>query len=574
MIKLGSGLSYDVDDLSRVVMFGKTGSGKSYAARKIVENLEGQLPLVVIDPPGVWWGMRLSAAGNPRRDPIPIVGGRRADIPLQVDRGRVYAEWVVKSKASVIFDLSDEDIGSLRKFVYDFLSRLFTLKGKASYPMQLVLEECDEYAPQNPSKEGPSAVCLSTVSRVCRVGRTRGVRFIAITQRPARMHKDVATQGDFFYCGKLTGPQDREAVKKWLAEHGTAERRREVIETLPTLGKRKKPGEGFWWNTIDDTLVRGRCDRIKTFDSMAAPTLDGEGTGGIELGRLDVEGLSEALEAMVVEAKANDPKALKAEIARLQKALEKNQADPEELARVGEQLADAKMLATFRENQLAQVHQAMKPFVDAMNGIMAQTVPEAVSIRLAQTPPKPAEAESRGRASAKGRVAPSPVPAASADNGVSPSAQRLLDAVGWWTAIGIDDPTNQQVGALLDLSPKGSRLRNIKSEASSAGLVTYPAAGRVRLTDEGLATATVPSAPPTAAELRRTVQSVLTPSQRGLFDVLLEAWPNPMDNDELGAAVGLESTGSRLRNLKAQLSSRGLIEYPQRGQAKAVDWLF
>ena len=66
-----------------IAILGKTGSGKTFAAKGIVEHLldEGR-QVCVLDPTGAWWGMRLGADGKSKgynlsgSPGFPMVSGR------------------------------------------------------------------------------------------------------------------------------------------------------------------------------------------------------------------------------------------------------------------------------------------------------------------------------------------------------------------------------------------------------------------------------------------------------------------------------------------------------------------
>lgn len=54
----------------------KRGAGKTYTASVMVEEfVEHRLPVVVVDPVGVWWGLRLGADGTSPGLPVVILGG-------------------------------------------------------------------------------------------------------------------------------------------------------------------------------------------------------------------------------------------------------------------------------------------------------------------------------------------------------------------------------------------------------------------------------------------------------------------------------------------------------------------
>jgi DNA helicase HerA-like ATPase len=68
-----------------IAVLGKTGSGKSYAVRGIVEGLlDDSARVCIIDPTGAWNGLRSSATGKSRRRPDRIE--YRNDAHLTGDR--------------------------------------------------------------------------------------------------------------------------------------------------------------------------------------------------------------------------------------------------------------------------------------------------------------------------------------------------------------------------------------------------------------------------------------------------------------------------------------------------------
>jgi hypothetical protein len=72
----------------RVAIVGTSGSGKTYAAKGLVELLLTSVARIcVVDPLGVWWGLRSSADGITPGFPVIVFGGRHADVPLDEGMG-------------------------------------------------------------------------------------------------------------------------------------------------------------------------------------------------------------------------------------------------------------------------------------------------------------------------------------------------------------------------------------------------------------------------------------------------------------------------------------------------------
>src|SRR6201984_2023930 len=72
----------------RIPIVGPAGSGKTYAAKGFVERLlDIGARVAIVDPLGVWWGLRASADGSAAGYPVVVFGGRHADVPITSDMG-------------------------------------------------------------------------------------------------------------------------------------------------------------------------------------------------------------------------------------------------------------------------------------------------------------------------------------------------------------------------------------------------------------------------------------------------------------------------------------------------------
>jgi hypothetical protein len=76
----------------RIAIVGTAGSGKTYAAKGFVERpLESGARVAIVDPLGVWWGLRASADGGAPGYSVVVFGGRHADVAIT--SGRRSAIW-------------------------------------------------------------------------------------------------------------------------------------------------------------------------------------------------------------------------------------------------------------------------------------------------------------------------------------------------------------------------------------------------------------------------------------------------------------------------------------------------
>ncbi len=214
------------------------GAGKTNAARVIAEEMFGAgLPFVAIDPVGSWYGLRSSRDGKSAGLPIPIFGGKHADVPLERGSGELLADLVVEKRLSCILDLSTFDSEADKKaFLLAFARRLYQ---KNEDPLHLFLEEADDYIPQKPMRD--EAQLLRAWENIVRRGRARGLGMTLITQRSAAINKMVLTQVETLIALRTTSPQDRKAIEAWVQYNAASQ---EIIESLPVRRRLREDQAG------------------------------------------------------------------------------------------------------------------------------------------------------------------------------------------------------------------------------------------------------------------------------------------------------------------------------------------
>jgi len=237
-----------------IAILGKKGRGKTFTAKGLVERLlQMQRRVLVLDPLSVWWGLKSGADGKSPGFPIAVFGGPRADIPLHDAAGPIIGELITSSGISAVLDMGQMRKTEQARLVADLLDYLFTHNHD---PLWLVLEEADAFAPQQPM--GELTRVLGEVDRIAWRGRNFGFRLISITQRPAKLHKDVLTQLSTLVALGVTSPQDRDAIKAWVDGNADRDQARKVYESLASL----PVGEGWIW-APDHALLKHGSERTK-----------------------------------------------------------------------------------------------------------------------------------------------------------------------------------------------------------------------------------------------------------------------------------------------------------------------
>ena len=226
----------------RLGFIGTSGSGKTYNAGTAIEILLARKArVVIIDPLGVWWGLRLLADGKTSsKFPVVIFGGPHGDLPLTEHAGALVGETAATMAESCIIDLSElRGKAAERRFMTAFLDAIYQRATKE--PFHLVVDEAGLFAPQKPL-DGQQ-VLLGHMEDIVRRGRVKGFIPWLISQRPAVLNKNVLSQVDGLLAFKLTGTQDRDALDAWIEGQADRAQGKAIKDSLPTL----PIGQGVIW---------------------------------------------------------------------------------------------------------------------------------------------------------------------------------------------------------------------------------------------------------------------------------------------------------------------------------------
>lgn len=284
MLRVSESLSLPPEAVTQTfAILAKRGVGKTYTAAVMVEEMvKAQLPVAVVDPIGVWWGLRTAADGGPGL-PVIILGGEHGDLPLAVEQGSAVAEMLIAERVPVVLDLGLFRKNEQVRFMTDFAETLYQ-KNRAA--LHIVLDEADAFAPQRPLP-GHQRL-LGAIEDIVRRGRARGLGATLITQRPAVLNKDVLTQIEVLVVMRTIGPQDRNAIDDWIKVHGEPGQREELMASLPSL----PIGTAWFWSPgWLDLFQKVQVRQRETADSSATPKV-GERIEAGALAPVDLERLS------------------------------------------------------------------------------------------------------------------------------------------------------------------------------------------------------------------------------------------------------------------------------------------
>lgn len=315
------GLSFSPHAIATSVWaaLGNRGSGKSNLAAVIAEGiLDAGLPVIVIDSVGPWFSLRLAPDGkSPSRFQIPVLGGTHGDIPLLPTAGRQVAEALAASASSAVLDISMMGKGERTRFAADFGEAFFEAKKRNPGPVCLVLEEAQRLVPQVVRQVNPDIMrCLGAFEEMFEVGRNFGIGGGLLSLRPQKVNKDVLNLAETVFAFRATGALERKAIEGWVQEKD-APGRGEVSGELPSL---KKGCAIVWSPSLFEVYGQFQLLLKSTYDASSTPDA---ARAAVKMKSLDLAQLQSKMDKVVEEAKANDPRLLRARIAELERAAAK-----------------------------------------------------------------------------------------------------------------------------------------------------------------------------------------------------------------------------------------------------------
>ncbi len=222
---------------TRLLVQGNSGSGKSHLLRRLLEQSAPWVQQVVIDPEGDFNGLA-------DRFGHVVVQGERSEGELQ----RI-AERVRKRRVSVVLDLEGLDAEDQMRSAAAFLGGLFDVERDHWYPMLVVVDEAQLFAPSAAGEVSDESRKLSLgamTNLMCR-GRKRGLAGVIATQRLAKLAKNVAAEASNFFMGRTFLDIDMQRAADLL---GMDRRQAEMFRDLergsfvalgPALSKRPLP---------------------------------------------------------------------------------------------------------------------------------------------------------------------------------------------------------------------------------------------------------------------------------------------------------------------------------------------
>jgi hypothetical protein len=350
---------------------------------------------------------------------------------------------------------------------------------------------------------------------------------------------------------RMLSPRARAAVQDWIQEKHEDDREN-VLETLDSL----PTGTAWVWSPLRGILQKTALRRIKTFDSYATPK---PGETRIEPSKrkeLDIADLGQQIASTAERAKAEDPKELRKEVARLRRELEQRPTEKE--VETVTETVEVPVLANGTVDRLEQAVKAIADAAGQLGDATGEISGELRRISPARTSPASVRAPAPVRPAAV-PVARSPRPPAAPVDGELKlgRAHRSILAV-------LDQryglvTTKRQLAVATGYSIKGGGFNNPLGALRSAGLIegTDP----IKITDGGHELIAGQYEPlPEGPELLDHWARQFGKAHGLILRELAQHYPNAVTKQDLADATGYAVDGGGFNNPLGKLRTLELIE--------------
>lgn len=564
---------------STIIIYGGKGMGKTNLASVIAEELYyNNFKFSFIDPLGVAFGLRHGIDKAHQGLEILILGGLHGDIPINPASGTIVADLVADERISVIIDISRDHQGKSWekndkvRFVTDYMKRLYERQAESKFPIMQMIDEAARFAPQKMVyNDKLTPACLEAIEIVASEGRNYGIGLTLISQRSARLNKDVAELADVLMAFRIVGPNSIDAIMDWFGDHIPREKHRELVEELRKLARGTAMVISPGWLEVEGIYpIRFR----HTFDSSATPKMGGKLRAPGKAHKPDLAKYQERMSETIEKAKADDPRALHSQIARLNAELKKlSNVKPIEPS-FDQAVLDRIMNAARDADQLWQNKQAI--FIENIKRAIEENKYQPVN-----TPAMIAEAAKGVRANlqrinrdVKEMLVPPKkinVPEREATGELSKLHREIINGIALLHSIGEPNPTIAQVGAVIGKWHNAGRVRGGFNQTHEMGYAIIEG-DRIQLTSAGMQEAVVPSIN-SCADIHQLWFNRLAGNELSFLRVLLDAHPEQLTLTALGEAVGKDINAGRIRGALNALVDKGLAKIDG-SQVSASELLF
>jgi hypothetical protein len=586
-------LDLDILLRTRLLIQSNSGGGKSFTIRRFAEETFGKVPLIIIDPEGEFATLREKFGF--------VLVGKGGETPADPRSAALLAHKLLELRASAICDIYELKPQTRHHWVKLFLESLVDAPKKLWRPTIVVVDEAHVYCPEK--GQGESEAFGAMADLVTR-GRKRGFCAVFATQRLAKLSKNVSAEMLNRLIGQTFEDVDQERAAdllsvpradraKFFADMRVIDpgyfwalgraiaKTRVLVKVGPVATTHPEPGSASFSAEPPPAPAKVRELLPKLADLPQAAEEQAKTVA--ELKR-EIITLKRQLREQPAAANAGEIKLWQNRAAEEAKrhlghiaSIERKLKPVVEKVQKSHQLVEAAMV------RVRQTEDDLFKVVSEIAGIVSQRAPSVsqighnvqqerrfVSTPIVTTPP----AKFDPTLERAGSIRVDPGQNGRAGDGLTGPEQRILDAIAWQNALGIDEPAQVAVAFLANYTYGTGAFNNARGSLRSKGLVEYRPGDRIVLTFEGKKCAQPPDVALTTEELHRRVLAVLEKPHQKILKPLLDAYPRALSNEDLAPLAGYKPGVGAFNNPKGRLRTLGLIEYPQPNQAVASSILF
>ena len=229
----------DLEELlaTRLLVQGNSGSGKSHLLRRLLEQSAPWVQQCIVDPEGDF----VTLADR--------FGHLVVDANRPLEELEVIAARVRQHRVSTVLNLEGLEIEGQMRAAAAFLNALFDAERDHWYPMLVVVDEAQMFAPVAAgefSDDARRASLGAMTNLMCR-GRKRGLAGVIATQRLAKLAKNVAAEASNFLMGRtfldidMARAADLLGMERRQAEMFRDLKRGHFVALGPALSRRPVP---------------------------------------------------------------------------------------------------------------------------------------------------------------------------------------------------------------------------------------------------------------------------------------------------------------------------------------------
>jgi hypothetical protein len=203
----GRSFSGDLDVVlrSNVLVQANSGGGKSWLLRRMIEQVFGKVPQIIIDPEGEFSSLRAKFDF--------VLVGKGGDTPADLRSAVLLAHKLLELGASAVVDLYEMSKVQRPLWVAAFVQALVDAPKRLWRDLLVYVDEAHELAPElghGARESSGEKICRHALIDLAAKGRKRGYGVVAATQRLGKLSKDFAAELKNVLVGQTFIDIDRE----------------------------------------------------------------------------------------------------------------------------------------------------------------------------------------------------------------------------------------------------------------------------------------------------------------------------------------------------------------------------